>query len=1187
MGSSAKKVGLFVGFGKYAESDAFAALPGAPRDADKMDAFFKKLGFMTKCFNHDTLPGDGLLFWIGQLVQQLGEGDTFVFFFAGHGHTSDITVPGYSATKEQYILLPSASAEQIAKKNFYAGALPVTAIEAASKRPGLQRLFILDCCRGGKKQTNNVNRDAGTNDTAQTFHAEIVYRSMVGSYESVVERASPLAIYNSCRDGSLAKELPGGHGGLFSNCWLDINEKQLLGGRPIVLSPTHESEVGQLMIATANRQQIATDGYDQSPLYLGPDIQLWAPELVIETNAKKIERLKSEFSKRLLDNEFDEPYGACARDVLAKLIDLRISNTEQRELSKQLQDAKRTQRLEKEAVDKAEQDAALAAHDTELINEAEIDNTEQTWLNVRYALKLPANRELARLKVSEFKYAANAKNAFEKLKESRGLADFDKFLNEFSGSAHTAQVQAWRNKAVTDADAAALADEAAKNTKVEDAAFEHTENEQTLEACEKYLKQYPLGRYLATVTKLKEELQTIEYERLESEAFERVKREPSVEACNEFLRQFEGGQHVPEAQQLLVELVEETNFEKCKFVNTIAAFDDFLKTHQSGRHALTAQKLRDDLQQAFDEHAEDEEFATCKTKNTVMAYEAYLTQYPYGKYELIVKGLKEKIQIAGRESPVRKAFNNVMQVRSVEICQWFLQQYGRSQYVPVVKELLQELVENVDFERCKSANTIAEFNKFLAAHPHCKHVLKVVKLKEKLQTVVDDRLENEAFDRVKQQRNIESCNWFLRQYESSLYVPAVQQLLWELVLEADFERCKSANTVEACDIFLKAYPRGRHAATVEGLREKLQTSTNERLEIEAFSHVKQQRSVQSCNWFLQKYPRSQHVAAVKQLLNGLVEEDEFAKCKSEDTAAAFDAFLVNHPSSRHTDEVRKLRRQLDDQWILGPFNRPLRWLENTTSGRWVLVVAGMSVFGYVYFNPSVLNLLPRPKNTVVAAAPAPTQAVPATVANTEPKTTYAQYLTLRTPVTNSQWWQSGTGPVPAGAQAMIDAAAELAGDSANPLAQIDLADFYNARSSAPDQAKAVELYARWYANPSNTTVSTSDKQLLVRNVANNLSTALRVGIARPPGELDWRGASTAIMALKAYPAQFWQARVIKCLLPTDANTPPRVKAVLQAAAAADGPQFLTDDYRSLAIGQLDPVALNRTCRDADENAPKK
>ena len=267
----------------------------------------------------------------------------------------------------------------------------------------------------------------------------------------------------------------------------------------------------------------------------------------------------------------------------------------------------------------------------------------------------------------------------------------------------------------------------------------------------------------------------------------------------------------------------------------------------------------------------------------------------------------------------------------------------------------------------------------------------------------------------------------------------------------------------------------------------------------SLTHVKQQRSVQSCNWFLQKYAGSQHAPLVEQLLNELIEEDEFVRCKSENTVAAFDAFLVNYPSSRHTDAVRKLRRGLDDQWILGPFAKPLSWLENTASGRWILVVTAIGAVSYVYFNPSALNLLPPLKNTVISAAPAPTQAAPAPVANSPPKTTYAQYLSLRAPVIASQWWQSGNGPVPAGAQAMIDAAAELASDSANPLAQIDLADFYNIRSATPDQAKAVELYARWYANPSNTAVSTSDKQLLVRNVANNLSTALRVGIARPPG----------------------------------------------------------------------------------------
>lgn len=83
-----KKYGLFIGIDRY-EDPGITSLNCAVNDARELASVFKhRLGFQTEVLTQDELAkGRRVLREVRRIGRELGAGDIFVFFFAGHGKT--------------------------------------------------------------------------------------------------------------------------------------------------------------------------------------------------------------------------------------------------------------------------------------------------------------------------------------------------------------------------------------------------------------------------------------------------------------------------------------------------------------------------------------------------------------------------------------------------------------------------------------------------------------------------------------------------------------------------------------------------------------------------------------------------------------------------------------------------------------------------------------------------------------------------------------------------------------------------------------------------------------------------------------------------------------------------------------------------------------------------------------------
>ena len=130
-----KRAGLFIGIDRYKDS-GISQLRCAVKDATALMASFSKAQFdyVDSLLNSDA-HCDNILDRVEAIVNDLNPGDLFVFYFSGHGREFGGT---------HYLVGPTGRANT---ELYQAGSLALPDLIAITNKPGVNRLFILDCCR--------------------------------------------------------------------------------------------------------------------------------------------------------------------------------------------------------------------------------------------------------------------------------------------------------------------------------------------------------------------------------------------------------------------------------------------------------------------------------------------------------------------------------------------------------------------------------------------------------------------------------------------------------------------------------------------------------------------------------------------------------------------------------------------------------------------------------------------------------------------------------------------------------------------------------------------------------------------------------------------------------------------------------------------------------------------------------
>ena len=228
-----KRVALFVGIDHY-ESAEINPLRCAEKDAADLHAFFQYVGGYSDTRRLLSPDTDRIVAETEQMMQGLAAGDQFLFYFAGHG----------TEHNGKHLLLDAKARRDMLAYNYHV--LPVEMLKTLTARPGLNRVFMLDCCR------NNLLTGRSAGEGLKDVEG---WRTIAVPEQREMEEGS-LTIICSCDEGNQALELK--DQGLFTASVLhQLHEAKSAGGG-IVLNDEFESLLRRDMSARAKKNGMST-----------------------------------------------------------------------------------------------------------------------------------------------------------------------------------------------------------------------------------------------------------------------------------------------------------------------------------------------------------------------------------------------------------------------------------------------------------------------------------------------------------------------------------------------------------------------------------------------------------------------------------------------------------------------------------------------------------------------------------------------------------------------------------------------------------------------------------------------------------------------------------------------------------------------------------------------------------------
>lgn len=228
------KKALFVGVDDYKDPQ-IRNLSFSLADAFSLNAVFENLGYDTKVLANPTRLD--LITAIRECNQSLKQGDSFFFYFAGHGWTTTGGVHLLFCSDDVYD--PNG--------NFNAG-VSFGGLKAETTGNGYNRAFVLDACRshfleGARDVVDNTTRDLRP-------IGELLEE------DNQQNNAGSLAVIRSCSQNEHAIEIAAAQHGLFTLAMQSVMRGAIQEGRQLSFGTEFCSEITAEMRAFANKHKI-------------------------------------------------------------------------------------------------------------------------------------------------------------------------------------------------------------------------------------------------------------------------------------------------------------------------------------------------------------------------------------------------------------------------------------------------------------------------------------------------------------------------------------------------------------------------------------------------------------------------------------------------------------------------------------------------------------------------------------------------------------------------------------------------------------------------------------------------------------------------------------------------------------------------------------------------------------------
>jgi hypothetical protein len=223
-----KRKALFVGVNEY---DSIPSLKCCLQDASALNGEFLSLGFDTLFLDNPDESEFKKSFKV--FIRDLGKGDSFVFYFAGHGFTR-------KASGEQVFALKDSCLEDIELNQ---GGIAFNYIESMtnSRHGEYNRAFIIDACRSNL-QVAVRGADAATRDMMPAIES-----LNLGNASRRSEPSASCCVFRSCRTGECAQEIFTKRHGLFTLSIIDVLKSARASGMKVTLGSDLHKDVCRKM----------------------------------------------------------------------------------------------------------------------------------------------------------------------------------------------------------------------------------------------------------------------------------------------------------------------------------------------------------------------------------------------------------------------------------------------------------------------------------------------------------------------------------------------------------------------------------------------------------------------------------------------------------------------------------------------------------------------------------------------------------------------------------------------------------------------------------------------------------------------------------------------------------------------------------------------------------------------------
>jgi len=223
-----KRVALLVAVDHY-EDEQILSLTCAENDGIELHGFFKHEAGYDEVKLLRKPNSQEVLDTAVSVISSLEEGDTFIFFFAGHGVEHE---------GRHLLLCPKARYNRL---KYMQEVVPVDLLREEANRPGLSRIFILDSCR------KNLLRDRDPIGREQGFEGEATLRDIVTKRRAAQPGEGSLAVLCGCAEGQVAQEIAKCGQGLFTAALLAVCKKARQRGVELALSDEFEMAIRREM----------------------------------------------------------------------------------------------------------------------------------------------------------------------------------------------------------------------------------------------------------------------------------------------------------------------------------------------------------------------------------------------------------------------------------------------------------------------------------------------------------------------------------------------------------------------------------------------------------------------------------------------------------------------------------------------------------------------------------------------------------------------------------------------------------------------------------------------------------------------------------------------------------------------------------------------------------------------------